>query len=201
MLTKFYHQSNIKKCFFWTAQCHFCKKLSDSPWTKSSSLFSSTNFLFSWTYNIHSKRSLHEILYALTYLNFLCSSRWLNIYTILISIRYAMFCNLFGTLASPDGIPCVESFEIEVSIGARPCTKIIWWEYNYCTGRDHDWLQELPHLRYLSPNELPHLSYSSQRDYLKYRIHPNGTTSDMTVFILKSTTSSKAFNPKGLSQI
>jgi hypothetical protein len=46
-------------------------------------------------------------------------------------------------------------------------------------------LQELPHLRYSSPNEPPHLRYSSQRDYLKYRIPPNGTTSDMTVFIPK----------------
>jgi hypothetical protein len=28
-------------------------------------------------------------------------------------------------------------------------------------------LEDLPHLRYSSPNEPPHLSYSSQRDYLK----------------------------------
>jgi hypothetical protein len=127
-----------------------------------------------------------------------------------------MFCNLFGTLACPDGIPCVESFKIEVPLGAQPCTKIIWWEFNYCIGRDHALASgitsstvfvpmELPQIwRYSSPHELPHLRHSSQRDYLKYRIRPNGTTSDMVfmplmyIVLIPKPTSYKVLIPKEL---
>jgi hypothetical protein len=56
------------------------------------------------------------------------------------------------------------------------CTKVIWWEVNYCKGRSiMHWLHELTHLQYSSPKELSQIWYlfiPKEASYLIQSIHP-----------------------------